>query len=560
MKEIYLDIMEKALSAYTVEHIKRYFDEVKRDGLTEHGFPRLTADIGILISHSRCEELMPLFLEMMDFCTYSIPRVKAANDFSVREIVSCIREAQSSGKFRSCDIARWRRELDSIKPETCYNVYATKASDEVKNWALFTGVSEYFRYSDGLSADMNFIELQLESQLKWLDENGMYMDKVGDDMHQPIAYDAAPRGLFVMLLNDGYRGKHYEAIDESLRKAGLCTLKMQSPNGEMAFGGRSNQFIHNEPWLACICEYEARRYAREGNTELVRAFKAAAKRACDVSLDWLSREPIYHIKNRFPTESGYGCEKYAYFDKYMITVASLAHAAYLAADDSIPEYTEEDTKPVAWESSYHFHKLFLKAGGYGCQFELDGDDHYDATGLGRVHKAGAPMAICMSLPCPKNPNYNVGEGENYALSIAPGACNLGEWIFAYDEGVGFSVVSKNEHENSANATLSLQIGDKTEVISDYTVSESGVEIKVRGEGKVGLMLPAFAFDGECRTEIVNEKRILRIIYSGYECRYITDADIVGPQFTAKNRSGYYDAYRCEGDGEVNVKIEIVKLG
>jgi hypothetical protein len=50
------------------------------------------------------------------------------------------------------------------------------------------------------------------------------------------------------------------------------------------------------------------------------------------------------------------------------------------------------------------------------------------------------------------------------------------------------------------------------------------------------------------------------MYSGYECRYITDADIVGPNFTAKNRSGYYDAYRCEGDGEVNVKIEIVKLG
>ena len=560
MKERYIDIMEKALSAYTLEHIERYFDEVKRDGLTEHGFPRLTADIGILIAHSRCEELRPLFMEMMDFCTHAIPRVKAANDFSVREIVCCIREAETSGRFDAADIARWKAEIGSIESESCYNVYATKASDEVKNWALFTGVSEYFRYNADLGADMDFIDIQIESQFKWLDENGMYMDKAGDDMHQPLVYDLVARGLFAALLNEGYRGKHYDAIDECLRKSALCSLKMQSPNGELPFGGRSNQFIHNETWLMAVYEYEAKRYNEEGNTELVREFKAAASRAYEVAIDWLSREPIYHIKNRFPTETRYGCEQYAYFDKYMITVASLSYIAYLTADDSIPECEAEDVLPVAWESSYHFHKVFLKAGGYGAEIDLSGDDHYDATGLGRVHKAGAPSTLCMSVPCPKHPGYEVGEGERYALSIATGAYLNGEWIFAYDEGTSFKTVSKSTTENSANATLCLQIGDKTEVISDYTVSSDGVKIKVWGDGKVGLMLPAFAYDGECRPEIVNDGTTLKIRYSGYECRYITDGVVVGPLFTAKNRNGHYDAYRCEGDGEVNVKIEIVKLG
>ena len=68
MKNTYLDLMERTLSAYSEEHILRYFADVKREGLTEHGFPRLTANIGILISHGRRVELLPLFLEMMEFC------------------------------------------------------------------------------------------------------------------------------------------------------------------------------------------------------------------------------------------------------------------------------------------------------------------------------------------------------------------------------------------------------------------------------------------------------------------------------------------------------------
>ena len=50
--------------------------------------------------------------------------------------------------------------------------------------------------------------------------------------------------------------------------------------------------------------------------------------------EWLSKTPIRHIKNRFPTETKYGCERYAYFDKYMTTVASNLWAAYTICDDS----------------------------------------------------------------------------------------------------------------------------------------------------------------------------------------------------------------------------------
>ena len=304
----YLSLMEDILSAYTTEHICRYFDEVKRDGLTEHGFPRLTANIGILIAHGRREDLRPLFLDMMDFCCESIPKRKAANDFSVREIVCCIREIEANGAVDGERVKTWKDQLSTIDPKTCYSVFAEKETDPVRNWALFTGVSEYYRQSMGLCDSMDFIELQLASQMKWLDENGMYMDNEAGEDHQPMVYDLVPRGLFMLLLHCGYRGKYYENIDALLRKTALLQLKMLSVTGELAYGGRSNQFLHNEAWVAALCEYEAARYQREGNVELAGIFKAKANLAMENTEYWLKKTPISHIKNRYPFDSRYGCE------------------------------------------------------------------------------------------------------------------------------------------------------------------------------------------------------------------------------------------------------------
>ena len=79
MNDRYLRIMARSLSAYPDPHIRRYLNEVRSNGLTEHGFPRLTANIGILLSHGVRTDLAPLFREMMDLCCEQIPRVKAAN-------------------------------------------------------------------------------------------------------------------------------------------------------------------------------------------------------------------------------------------------------------------------------------------------------------------------------------------------------------------------------------------------------------------------------------------------------------------------------------------------
>ena len=559
MKEKYLDLMEKALSAYSDEHILRYFSDVKTNGLTEHGFPRLTANIGILIAHGRRKDLLSIFIGMMDVCCdmFLRPYVKAANEFSVREIVCCIDELEEASAVDEECILRWKQKISQIVPEACYSVVVKKETDRITNWAIFGAVSEYARFYFGLGENIDFIDRQLSCQFQWLDENGMYRDKENELPHQPIIYDFVSRGLCAMLLHFGYRGKYYEQIDSCLKKAGLLTLKMQSSNGEVPFGGRSNQFLHNEAWMALLFEYEAKRYAEEGDTALATAFKSAVARALDVTERWLDKKPIRHIKNRFPTETKYGCEKYAYFDKYMITTASNLYAAYLLCDDSIPTKTVPDHETVSFQTSQYFHKLFLKSGGYALEFDTNADPHHDSNGLGRVHREGAPSTICLSCPCPAEPVYALDIEKPFAFSMCSAIRTSDGWMFGAEKSAKYEVLNAATDKDRASAAILCKFADGRAINEHYTVNESGVSITVEGDGEVGYTLPAFCFDGERSPEITVDKHSLTVSYDGWICRYTTSGTISDLNRTAANRNGHYRAFAATGIDTLRVKIEIL---
>ncbi len=560
MKEKYIELMEKALSAYTDEHILRYFNDVKTNGLTEHGFPRLTANIGILIAHGRRKDLLSIFIEMMDVCCdmFLRPYVKAANDFSVREIVCCINELEDAGAADAKDILRWKQKISQIVPEACYDVVVKEEADRFTNVAIYGAVSEYARFYFGLGENLDFIDRQLSCQLQWIDENGMYRDNERETVHQPIMYDLVSRGLFAMLLHFGYRGKYYEQIDNCLKKSGILTLKMQSSNGEIPFGGRSNQFLFNEAWMAAIFEYEANRYAREGNLPLAKAFKHAVAQALAVTEEWLTKNPIRHIKNRFPTETKFGCEGYAYFDKYMITAASFLYSAYVLCDDAIPTAVIPDHEPVVFKTSEHFHKVFLKSGGYMAEIDTNAHSHYDANGLGRIHREGAPSTICLSCPCPAEPGYTVDIEKPFAFSMCSAIRENDCWRLSAEESVKYEVLESRTDKDSASATILCNLAEDRVVKEYYTVNENGVAITVEGDGEIGYTLPAFCFDGEVSPEITVEEHSLTVSYENWICRYTTNGTISDLNIIAANRNGHYRAFLASTQNTLNVKIEIKK--
>ena len=554
MKERYLNLMEKALSAYTNEQILKYFNDVRENGLTEHGFSRLTCNIGILIAHGKRRDLMPMFLQMMDICACSIPHVKAGNDFSVREVVNCIDVLSKSNAVEKSKLDFWKEQISSINPYECYNVVAKTENDHLFNWALFTAVSEYRRYSFGLGGSLDVIETQLATQVKHLDENGMYRDNYE---YAPMTYDLVSRLLFSTLLRLGYKGKYFTEIDSALKKAGVLTLKMQSSLGEIPFGGRSNQFLFNSALLSAIFEYEAVRYSESDKT-LSGQFKSASAKALNDIEFWLDKKPISHIKNRFPIDSKYGLESYAYFDKYMITLASYLYEGYLNCEESIKTVAENDT-PVAIQTSKYFHAVFLSAGGYSLQFDLNANPNYDANGLGRVHKKGAPSTICLSVPCPIKPHYQINSENAIPLSLCVGVKDSDNYIFATTSQTEYTLDCLESDSDNAKASFTCNFENGKSIKSIYTVSTNGVDIINSGSGEIAYLLPAFYFDGEKHTKIIATKRTLKIYYKGYICKYSTNGRIENLNEIAKNRHGFYQSFVVLGKNSLKVKIEISKI-
>ena len=562
--------MDKAFQSYTEAQISDYYERVKAGGLTEHGFPRLASNLGILICHGRHKELLPLFVNLMDLCCEQIPKVHAANDFSVREVVTCIVEVERAGILPKEKTDSWRAEIASLEPKKCYDCVAVHPTQLIGNWSLFNAVSEYARVWGGfVKAEENkdYMNLQIATQIRQTDEYGMYMDAAHQPYKEyvyPILYDYVPRVLFSFLVNFGYEGEHKDAIVSALEKSADLTLKMQSVTGEIPFGGRSAQFMHNECTEAALLEFYASYYAKKGDLVKAGQFKRSARLAADNVLYWFAAAPMKHVKNRYSIESKVGCEAYAYFDKYMITAASMAYLAYLFADDEIEE---SETCPAieggfVAKTSDEFHKYFLNKGGYFVEIDTGADGHYEGSGIGRVQKYGAPPQICLSSGFASHPSFIVDGKNSTALSLCASAEIDGKWHIGAEHAHNIPEDCFWAKEDRCLAYMEWE-AEGNKVCQSVVVNEDGVVIRaeVFGEtaGKVGVETPAFVFDGVDSTKISVTENEITVEYNGYVCRYIATGKIVDLGEDICNRNGKYHRFRAVGEYLVCVKIEIEKI-
>jgi len=475
----YLALMERAVAAYD-DRFESYVVSNETYGVTEHGFPRLAANLGVLVANGRAAARKPVLRRMLDAACRDASKGPMANrgsgnEFSVRELVTAVSALARTKSFPADDIARWRADLARVVPRRDYTALPPLGDGRAYNWPLFGTAGEVLRHREGLNGDLAHAEAYGADQLRWFDEKGMYRDP-----GCPVVYDLVPRLMYAAMLHYGYDGPSRGALETLLEKSAEPTLRMLSACGEIPYGGRSNQFLHNHTLYAALCEWYAAWYARRGDMTRARRFRTAAKAAVDALEPWLAVEPVRHVKNRYPRGSGYGCEGYAYFDKYMATMGSWAMLAYeLSAGSAITPEATTDVAPAVFVTSRDFHLVFQQAGPYSAQGDYDADAHYDADGLGRLHRRGAPAAICLSTPCTRTPSYRLEASNPCALALAPAAD--AKLVFTGAQVVGDAAVSD------------WTAGD---LAWRCALSARGLAMTLTGPGAVALDLPAFAFDGE----------------------------------------------------------------
>jgi hypothetical protein len=233
----------------------------------------------------------------------------------------------------------------------------------------------------------------------------------------------------------------------------------------------------------------------------------------------------------------------------------------MICDDAIPEYTGDENESDAFNLSEHFHKVFLRAGGYFLELDTNADPHYDASGLGRVHKRGAPSTVCLSVPCSAHPSYVIDTENAANVSLSAGYGCDGSYKFATDRTTVYEVsdiASDKEQGGSAHCSVKNVFSDGRTLFTDYGLDENGVSITVKGENEVAYMLPVFDFDGEKHTLVTAGEKSLSVEYGGWTCTYMTDGKIADTGAIGCNRNGRYKAFCAVGNGNLSVKIQISK--
>ena len=556
----YLDLMERAVSAYTSEHMERYLKDVQRGGLAEHGFPRLCSNLGTLLAHGRMKDREGIFLRLMDECCRQIPTAhsrngsRVGNDFSVKEVCLCILEIEKAKIFPKERTDAWRAEICKAEPKSTYSCIPRPGDKTAHNWAVYGASSEQARLFSKMGGDAAWVEHHLADQMRFFDDNGMYKDP-----HQPMVYDFVTRLQYALAMHCGYNGASRAKLKELMLKSAEPTLAMQSVSGEIPFGGRSNQFLHNETFYAALCEFYAAWFHRRGDVNTARRFRAAARRAVDSLSYWLDRPSIRHVKNRYPLETRYGTEGYGYFDKYMVTMGSWAYLGFLFADETVPEGAVVEPESIAWTTGPEFHRSFLSAGGYTAQFDTAADDHYDGSGLGRLQRRDAPPFICLSVPFAKKPSYRLDVTNATSLAILPGWKEGGKWTYAY--GPVYSVVESKAEGGLARAVVRVNREGRAPLTWTNALSAEGLEMTLEGDEELAVVLPAFDFDGERKGTFGwtgPARNGFRVGFDGWSYVATGDGEVVDTGAVYGNRNGHYRRLEMRGGKVLRVHLSIRK--
>lgn len=574
-KTTYIDIMESAMQAYSPEHLARMRRDVLKDGLQEHGYPRVAANLGILIAHSRMTDRRAIWLDMMDDCLKGMPEGKPANDFSVKEIVFCLNEVKDI--VPPARYAYWIDRIKAIDPYLNYSCVARSPEQRVGNWALFNIASEQVRFAASLAPDSTaaYIDKQLDAQINWFDENGMYRDP-----HEPLIYDLVSRVQLMVAKKFGYHGKYAGRLDAMLQTAAECSLMMQSSSGQFPYGGRSGQFLWNEAIMAASFEYEAARYQTE---DPIRAgmFKRAARLAVESIGRWLQMHPAKHIKNMFPYDSRFGCEGYAYYDKYMATLASFSYVAYLFSEDGIEEYPcPAEIGGYVFETSSHFHKLFASCAGYSVECDKSADYTYECSGTGRIHKRGVDTGAALSLGISKTASYCLSDlrfnPQTSAYDIAaepPYDGNTASCCYCaavrQPDGTVISIADENEQtacdvriieERPEKVAYSLTYRSPAytgfSFISElWSIDASGIHVEVNSDiGKDAsllFMLPVPESDGASHSKIERQSDglVCCLEHARFDAFQIPGGALRFHEIEGRyrNRNGIYRLFAAEGE-------------
>lgn len=542
-RNIYLDIMEPIVrnAANWVDERGAVIDPVIKREWNQTSC-RFASPGAILLRFGRIPELKETVFKVMDYCCAKLPTLRRneSPDFWMRELVTALRALENIAPKERLEL--WKKQLASVEPEVVY--YRVKPDHidlhKLHNWVVYSSCGEAMRQGYGIGGGKwlwgrEFFDIYMTAQLRNFNANGLYRDP-----NDPFTYDFTTRLQFVAALSFGYDGKLDAVLKDILDRGAKTTLLYMSPSGCAPFGGRSALFNFQEGIISALCEYHAAVY-KESDPQLAGAFKRQAHlSAVEVKKHFTTSAQPFHIKNRFPQNSRFGCDSYGHYSVYSLYAASVLGMAALLADDTIAELpcpSEKGGYSFAMPDS--FYKVFGNAHGHTLQFNFSRDVRNDSVGLGRIMLKHGTYAALPVLPFTANPSYIIpGKKENASITAV--------WQDEQNNRVnGADGVDRWEHLPGKDGNFKvIQHYRSCRIIWDCRMEKSAVTVEISLEGKYSnahVTLPLLKDNGAEKWNAAINGNELKIGSLRIE-------NLSGSGFTAgdkelANRSGIYRIYQ-----------------
>jgi hypothetical protein len=543
----------------------------------QYSTPAFASAAALLIKEAGRDDLLDPACRAFNFALTALVNKTTANqhaDFYIPMLVHAYRILHDRAPKEQA--ARWERMMKSIVPNGPEGVYRDQTGGG--NWNLVNVSGEGLRRHTGLVADdqkdaqQQYLDDMLKRQQRRFTKYGMY-----EDPNAPLAYDAFPRLWLEEMIADGaYDGPAKQQVERFLTLGGLSSLLLLSPQGEWPNGGRSAQHQWNEAETAVICEINASKWKKAGRADVASSFKRAAHLAYKSMMRWQRPSgEMFIVKNRVDPESKHGFEGYSFHSQYNLLPMAMLAIAYTRADDSIAE------KPIPSEIGGYvfdlrdrFHKIAAAAGGYYVLIDTSADEHYDATGVQRIHRAGielSPLSASAAPdrvvgPWPRKDMWAITPGIQWKDSADADARwrGLGQFHITHGPPKGEQADANDRIVKNAELAVSEEkpqrvaftvkydlSGDGARPVEEsFIITKDGVEgtSAVAGNDKPAatrVLLPAFINDGEKEMDVTVAGNKLTTRRGNAEMTWtVTDPpgvklELIGPNVATPN--GYIRA-------------------
>lgn len=481
---------------------------------------RFVGALGQLIKAGRCHDLTEACIKGYEADLERLDDVEHAPEFWVKELMYA-HEALKD-KVQTQQREQWELVWKNHKPRQSYISSVKKLTN---NYLVFAAAGEFFKQQQGLNGDGELIEEAISQLLQDFTELGMYRDP-----NDPITYDLVTKQQLDLIRSYGYSGQHAERIKEICRRGAITSLLCQSPTGQMPYGGRSNQFHLVEAHFVCLCESQAKLYKQAGDPLTAGIFKRAARKAAWSVKSWIAdMEPFRHLKQGFDPELMHGIDPYGFYAVYSLLAASLLGTAYHLANETIDEViTPAETGGYVLELWPAFHKVFATCGGYHVEVDTRADHHYDATGLGRIHRDGVRGEASISASIPSSPRYKIIEKYKPLRNLALGPA----WIDSNDDERRLADFEEEIENVTTNVIAETPLGLEFEIVyqgdfgqcrkitEKYRLSQAGLSYEVTLDDpslRPFILVPLIKTDGMKESRITIEDGEVSVEYRG--CRY-----------------------------------------